>query len=406
MGPKEYFIVSVILLITAGICKIIYDYRKSIFIYLKKQKLKILPASFNVALSIEFQEGLNSGNYHAEIKNNLLKTIDEIKLTRLIKLMDFSDVYKFNSKEEAENFLRQKNLDLIIWGNFSQDNLKMEDKNINELNLNFTFGHPNDPQNKIGEMLLLDINSKLAKKNYRRIVEDSSYKDIKIISNNLFDVSVYIIGVTMKLYGKIGVSLNLFESLYSKLTKSNDPFVNYIIPHMLNCYELTIINATFNRNLFAIGKDCCRKMLEFKNDDFFALASMAFLQYRTGEVNESQKTVERLAKLYPNNPLTEVDVAFFRILEKDYKGAFKHYRNLIKFKSNQLNFNPIIVVDFLSENYEKFKEPAMLYGSGIISYYYADKKIAKYDLKEFIKKASEQSYKPMYRSAKKLLKAC
>lgn len=73
-------------------------------------------------------------------------------------------------------------------------------------------------------------------------------------------------------------------------------------------------------------------------------------------------------------------------------------------KFSVVNFNPQEVVEFLNDQYDLYKEPAFLYGSGIISYYFGDQIIGKEDFKKFISIANEDMYKSMYRKAKKLLK--
>ncbi|MCH8170746.1 MAG: hypothetical protein IIB07_06400, partial [Bacteroidetes bacterium] len=102
------------------------------------------------------------------------------------------------------------------------------------------------------------------------------------------------------------------------------------------------------------------------------------------------------------DPVTEVDVAYFRILQKNYTNSFKHYKNLANFQT--INFEPQEVIEFLCDEYDKLKEPALLFGVGIISYRFGDKKLAKNYFNLFLKKANEIKYKPMYREGKRIIK--
>lgn len=404
MTVAEFICSSLILMFIGGIGKTLYDYRQSIWIFIKKQRLKLFPVSFNVALSIEFEEGLNSGTYYQEITSNLKKAIEEQNLLDVLKLKDFSDIYKFDNREEAGNYREKKKLDLIIWGKFSKDNLKLDSKNVNVIDLNFTFGHPRDPDNKIGHMIIMDIKSNLATKSYWKIVEDNSFEDVKIISNNLFDISIYIVAVSLKMFGRIGTTIKLLESLYENLTVRQDPFKERLVPHLINCYELIVLDAVFDKNIYSIGKECCEKILKIKGNDLFGLSNLAVFQYHMGQKKEAKATVDKLLKSHPRAPVTEVDVAFFKILEKDYKGAFKHYQRLLNCTPEQLNFNIIYTIEFLNGIYDATKEPALLYARGFLSYFYADKKIGRHDLKDFLKKGNDHTYKEMYRSAKRILK--
>ena len=388
-------------LLIVGIAKVIYDYRKSILLWLKKQKLILLPVNFNVALSVDFKEGLNSGIYYEEIKKNLLQLIDNNRLHNHIKLKDFSDIQKFNNKSEAELFKTKKNIDLIIWGSFTNDGLKKDGESISKISLNFTYGHPENKERTIGQMVLLDINSKLALKNYWQIIDKQSLNDVEVVSNNIFDIATYILALTLKLYGRIEKSLSLFEHLYNSLSSRQDNFRQHIVPHLINCYELIIIENGINRKKFDIAKESCKKLLNFRKNNFFALSNLAVFQYKAGEKLEAEKNVELLLKLYPKNPLTELDVAFFRILQKNYKDAYKYYDRLLKHK--HIKFNPQDVVEFLTDAYRLYKDPALLYGSGMISMYFGDRKIAREDLKLFIRKANKETYKLMHKKAEKLL---
>lgn len=395
-------LVGLFLLAIGGVVKVSYDYRTKIFVWMKKQKLKIFPANFNIAFSLDFREGLNSGNYFNEIKKNFLRSIDSVGLQKHIRIRDFSDIKQFANREEAEFFRAKKSIDLIIWGGFTSDSLKINGEHISKINLSFTFGHPDIKEGTIGSMLILDISSKLAVKNYWQIVEKNSLKDIEIVSNNIFDIATYILALTLKLYGRIWKSIELFERLYNDLVSRKDNFSKHIVPHLLNCYSLVITEIGINRKNIKTGKEFCNKYLKFERKSFFALSNLAIFQYKTGEHDETEKTVDLLLKYHPKNPLTELDVAFIRILQGNYNSAFKHYERMLKFGA--INFNPQEVIEFLSLEYSVKKEPALLYGIAMISKYYGDETSAMEDFKMFLKKANEDKYKPMYRKAKIIIK--
>lgn len=237
-------------------------------------------------------------------------------------------------------------------------------------------------------------------KNWKKF-EDNSHNDIAIVSTNLFHLSTYILALTLKLYGKIEKSLNLFENLYVQLINSKDDFSNQIIPHLINCYDVLSIEYGVGKNDYTAAIEYCKKIIKFDSRNFNAISNLAIFNYKYGNRLESDKFIKLLTKHYPRSPITLVDVAFIKILEKDYKNAYKNYEKLIAYK--EINFSPLQVVDFLNTEYTKIKEPALLYGSGIISYYYGDRKIGKKDLKTFLKKAKSYDYKSMRYYANKLI---
>ena len=402
---SEIIIGGLILSAITGVVGLIYKHRKGIAHWYKKCKIKYFPIKFNVALSIQFDKQFNSGRYFNEIKKQLIGIIEQMGLSNIIVLKDFSDIYLFPDKKEAEAYRQKKNLDLIVWGEFSEDGLKIDNQDINKMNLNFTYGYPRDTrdkENRLGKAIILDINSRLALKNYWQIVDGNSYKDVEIISNNLSDISLYIVGLTLKFYGRLEESQEIFEKLFQKLNIKEDDFKNLVIPHLLDCYFLFIRDITLSKKNFEKGIEYCNKMLALSENNHFALSNIAVFYYKTGDMKKCEEIVEKLLKLYPKDPITEIDVAFIRIMQKRYKNAFKHYNKVLSMEA--VSFNPQEVIEFLGAEYEKCGEPALLYGSGIISYRFGgDKELTRMDLELFLKKANEKDYKEMYRKTKKIL---
>ncbi|MBU0731745.1 hypothetical protein KKC88_02595 [Patescibacteria group bacterium] len=403
MEITESIISGLILLIIGGLGTACWTYRKQLYNWLRARKLQWFPANFNIALSIEFDEGLNSGSYFKQIKKNINQVLKEQDLDKYVVVQDFSDIKKFKNQEEAEKFRNKKDIDLIIWGDFTVDNLKKDGNNINKLNLSFTFGHPDDKEKRIGKMILADLRSRMARKNYWNIIEHNSFEDIQIVSNNIFDLSIYTIALSLKIYGKIGKSIALLERLYNSLAKRNDDLIQSTAIHLIDDYTILVVEFGLNKKDFNKGIEFCNKILKLDVNNHFALTNLATFLYKQGKIAEAQKVVTELQQKYPSSTLTIVDLAFFKILEKNYKSAFKCYEKLVSIPVERLGFNPLEVVEFLNNEYQKNKEPALLYGSGILSYYFGDKIIAKNDLKLFLRKVNENSYKKMYRKAKKLI---
>lgn len=372
--------------------------------WFKKQGFKFFPANFNILICLETKEGINTGSYFQELKSNLLTAIDKAGLSSFIKVKDVSDLHKFNNKEEAESFRKRKDIDLIIWGELSSDRLKQNGKSVSEVRLNFTYGHPDDESKKLGEAIRFDINGRFALRNYWKIMEDSSFNDIKIVSSNIFDISLYILALTLKIYGQIEKSLTLFESLYKKYKETSDVFKESLKPHLYECYDLLIQNSLWNRRGNQKAEDYSKRLLLINNTHYSALTGLALAQYRLGKILESEATVQEIQLLYPNSAATLVDVAFFQILKGRYGKAYETYKKLIRiYKKQAPGFNAQQVLEFLYEEYERTKEPALLYATGIISWYFGDPELARKDLEIFAGLQLIGKYKYMQNHAKRLL---
>lgn len=364
--------------------------------------LYIFPINFNIALSLDFKEGLNSGVYFEEIKRSLEKNINEYKLEGILRFKDCSDIVKFKTDKEAEKFIKKKQINLLIWGGFSKDNLKSKGKVRNDLDLRFTYLSPNDKENKFINFVKLDVNSKLALKNYWKIIEENSSDDLKIVSSNIFIISNYIIGLTTKLAGNIITATAIFENLHSSLKKDKDQFIKQVEFHLYNCYEI-LVRIYYQRNKHLEVTEICEKMIAIWPKDLFCIGNLATNYYKLNKIQESKKYVELMKATHPNEPITHINSAFILLTENKYYEAHEAYRKAVRCKNSDLNYEPLDVVDFLIKEYEKSKMIGISYGIGVISYYYGDRIIAENFLKDFLN-SQEVTCNKMRDNAERLLK--
>lgn len=393
---------AIVLLIIGYFCS--GPFWKWFILTFNKIKFRVWPTMFNVGISIKFKEGKNSETYFNQIKQNLLENVDALGLTRIIKICDWSNTHIFKNREEANRYCVKQGLDLIIWGTFSIDGSKENGKPINDVELKFTYRYPKDKADKsdhLGEAISRDIYSKLAVKNYWKILDNNSASDIKIISKNITDISLYILGLTLKFNWRLFDSIRIFEQLFRKLQTENDSLKDAVIVHLIDCYSILIGESVYKKDYLA-AKKYCEKILTYQKNNFSAIAGLARFEYETGNKEKSKQIVANLLSSFPNNPTVIVDAAFISIIQGKYKEAYNHYEKLRSIKT--INFDPLDVVEFLGEEYKKRKEPAFLYASSIISYYWTtDRILAKEDLKKFLQTSNELNYKHMRKRARSLL---
>lgn len=379
---KISIIISILLLILWRLA-IPKENKKSINVFLKKNYLRIFPISFNIAISIEFEEWLNSWQYYKEILKQLNIMIKEEWLETYLKIKDCSEIIIFNNNKDAENFLNKNWLDLVIRWDFSTDNLKKDWKNINNLKFNLSYKTVNN--NKKKQALRADIQSKFIEKRYWTIIEESSYNDINIVSNNINILCLYTLWVSLKVLGKISDSINIMEKLHRMLCNKGDDFSKHTKFHIIDSCWLILLNSIFDKKSYDLWIKYWEKIFNIDPNNHDALWNIAILYYKKWEIDKAKSFIDKLNSLYPNSQITKIDTAFLKIKEKSYSSAYKIYEEIRNFNRKNIMFNPQTAIEILRTEYTTNKEPAFLYASWILSYYFWDKIIAKKDFKTFLK---------------------
>lgn len=400
---------QLILLCISGVWWLIFFYRNPIYKIIQKIILKFFPSSFNVAFSVESNSGLNSWVYFKEFIDKFEKIIWDENLENVIKINNFSDIYKFKSNKEAEKFRNKKWIDLIVWWKFSNDTLRKNWKKINDLKLKYTCFILQDSNWNIGKLVQHDISTKLQEKNKWTINDDNSYSDVEIVWNNLFDMALYILSISLRMQWDFFKSTELLERHLNNLFKRKDPFSKHIQNHLIWNYKAFIINSILSSNKYnkkvkyKEWKEYCNKILQFYPKNYFALTNLAFFEYSLWNRYEATQLIEKIKEYYSKNPSSIINIAFLYLIDEKYKESYKWYSKLYNVWIEQLDFNPIETLNFLSIEYTNNKNPGILFASGYISYLYWDKTLAKKDLQKFLKLIDKSKAKNMFHKADKLV---
>lgn len=306
-------------------------------------------------------------------------------------------------------------MDVLVWGRFSTS-MKNEGEEFNKIDLNFTFNHRDDEKGIISEMIKMDIVSKVKNsanketelENYIKIQEKASYKDIRLVSERVSFLSIYISTLIMKISGVEG-SVERCIKVYEKIMRSNIKFnKKEIYTHLINCYELQIFKLGISnrfRELFELS----RKLYELEPENCNALIALSYSGYKIGKIQESKLAVKECYRLYPILDAPTLNAAFFDIIEKDYKSAFKKYSRIQE--NRDLNLNCVQVNKFFEEEFSKSNyDPAFLYANAVMSKLSVNEIVAREDFSKFIDEVEKMdeirknNYKEMYRDAKKKIK--
>jgi len=383
-------ITGIIILIISQIMKKF----KILKIYLLKIRYKFFPINANIVFSMEYKENFKTETYFKELKRQFETLTQKTGIFKLLKIKDVSGIYKISSQKEAAIFITKKKVNLLIWGRFSTDELKKDGEIINIPTFNFQYRYISDKDNSIEPLLTSDIKSRIQIKAFKEILDKSSFDDLQILSKSVFDTSIYIIAVTLKISGFIKESTDYFENLYKSIYDNKDAFKLSLLPHLKNNYEVLMILLFDKTNPdIEIGIKYTEKYLKLVPDDYLVMSNLAFCKYQLGKTSEAYIYIKKAYEINPNFQLCQINM------------AFKIYDKFFSLKSD-LKFSPMEVIVFLEHEYSKDSDSSLLYGSGVINYNFGDKKIAKKDFQRFLEVADNVGMKEMVRKAKILIPKC
>ncbi len=383
---------------------------KKIKIWYKKLRYKFFPLDAKIVFSLEYKEGLKTESYFAELKKQFNSLNERTGIFKNDKIVDISGIYNITNIKDAEEFLLSKNVDMLIWGRFSTDDLKINGELINIPEFNFQYKYLNDKDNRIGKFVNLDVSSRMKLQKFNPIKDKNSLTDIQILSKSVFDSASYILAITLKLYGRTKESTDYLERLFNNISDPNNRFKNSLIPHLMNNYEILIGSfvSKINPNVKE-GMKYCESYCRIDHSSVWVLCNLAYCKYSLGFISEADAIIEKAYLIDPTYPSCQLNLAFKMIREKNYKRAFKLYDKF--FNKNlewldQINFSHMEVIDFFEQEFAKLRDPALLYGSAILNYIFGDKETAKEDFVRFLKLADTVKMKEMVRKAKTLVNKC
>lgn len=402
---QENLIIAIAPVLVTGLGWLLYKHRKQISKCIKKLLTNNLPQNQTITFSIKRNEELNSGAYYDEIKRVYLFNLERYGLSEKISHKDFSDIFLFKDKNEAENYRNEKDLDLILWGEFSNDQLMRQGVKESEFTLNVTYGFNHHETNK--EVVSSDITARIEKiiaiKNKWKIRNTESLEDVKDVADSLFTLSLFTLGLTLANRGRILDAAYIFEKLFIYLRDKNDTTLSLLKPYIKDCNLFLLAFEVKRKNIdWSVVCKLSSNILVVEPLDLNALVSSALSLYKLNRLAESELAVQKLIATYPRSGAARVNFAFMHVLKKNYDNALRQYKKV--FSESNIDFATVEIIDFLNTEYEKTKEPALRFASGAISYYLnQDKNLAVKDLNEFLEIAIESTYGLMYKEARKIL---
>ncbi|MBN8584797.1 MAG: hypothetical protein J0M37_06835 [Ignavibacteria bacterium] len=306
---------------------------------------------------------------------------------------------------KANKYLIENKLDLILWGNGFYGNLNNE--KVYQFKIQYTL-KINEYIKDNFEFLLNDI-SKILFNRAWNVKEANELDEIITVSDNLFEVCLYIIGIYFISDDKSEQAIKLFNNLKIFIIKGNAD--NLLKSARLEKIDKMLAEAYFVTGLNAhlIGemeksRDALLKIPDLVINKIPIYITLARTYYFLGDLKQAKYFTDEIRLLDKNHSVVFLNNAFFSILNKNYKKVrywYEEFRKLHQIKDLDL----YSVIEFLENEFNKNKsEFAYIYGLAIVNGF-IDIIIMKRELKKFITKAKKnRNYRTLIESANNILK--
>jgi len=356
---------------------------------LKNKIFRSLSINLNIGIALNLPQ-------NQEIIDYCNGNIKKYNLSNIISFFDTTNKCPYNKKENVEKYLSNSKFNLIVW-RAAED---IENKQGEKIIIYFT--HFDDREKVISSLIKKELNSLVSQEAMLNIFSNTIVDDFEIERKNIFEFSLYLTAFSVAYFGNIRGAKIIFENLFNILKERNSILKEKTLEKLQSIYVIEA-NELVWKNRFIDARDILNKSFEINSLHLDTLAGLALVFFKIGDKIQSKKFVDELLSKFPRSSVTEVDVAFFRIMSGDYKNALKHYE---RYKDS--NPDPAIsiqVTAFLNERIdENPTEFGLLFGRGYMEWLGGLESLYRKDLEIFIRRASKiGKYNDLVNKARKIL---
>jgi tetratricopeptide (TPR) repeat protein len=384
-----------------GICAIFFIWSICWFILSGRV---MIPSSKKIVIFCFDVDSEAHKNYKRVLKR-IYTSIYDLGLSQNIKLTNIAQDIITN-KLRAHKYRKNNRVDLIIWGNAEYGNLNSQ--KVLRFELQHTMSITESLSIKLN-LFLTDVNLILQKKDWT-IREINELEEFKVVSDNLFETILFIIGLYFFDEGNFVESIKVFESILPLLLEKEKK--NIYLEHHIQASRIRalLIDLYFlqGRKYHDEGRiddslNLYKKIPEHLPNPIPLYMMLGRVYYLNGDENNAQLYTEKIRKLNKRHPAVCLNLAFFGIRQKNYDRVIFWYNELLKHKV-LVDVDIFPAINFLENEYNKNQsEIAYLYALGIVNGYIDPKKRIS-ELRKFMSKAKKRNeYSILYQRAKELV---
>lgn len=356
----------------------------------------------------------SSINYKEEIIKQLKEQRRTYRLEDKIKIIDLpSDVY-FENQSDAEKYISRRNIRLLIWGNTSEGKIKGDQSTRFNISLSYLFSYvksKEDLEDKSKNNIIYGIDQAI-KRNYWTINDFDSFSAISVVSGNIFEISLFSIGVCLASNPEKGdrmTAINILEKLLSIIKKRN-PDANFPQLSIVRKQVISLLIFLYGdmaRLVWLEGGDILNsielfnKIFLLNNNDWATHQNISTLYWISGDKSNAKFHTRRAIRINPNHPATRLNKAFLLIDSRKYDFAGREYK---KIKSIS-GVDAMTTLNIMEPEIEKQSDNhGFLFAVGWFNINFMDSNRGEEQLKKFLDVVQEnEEYRELINIAKGLL---
>jgi len=344
-----------------------------------------------------------------EVRASFQREINKLGLSDFVKIRKLPSDLNFQTNKQAEKYLMNKGLRVIVWGDTST--VTVGGVTTSVFNIQSSYQHkPMDNANKAS---LANTIQKGVQRSKWSVSHDDSLAGLAVVSGNVLEVSLYTLAVCLVSVStpeSVGYAVQVLERIKGLLlTRQQDEnFPNLgetqqeIDMLLAAQYARLSEYHLFETQNVAQSRIWANKWVNLEPRSYNANIQAARLAWDTGDRNSALQHTSRAAQIAPQECLHRLNLGFFHFYDNKFGKGIVQYRKL---GDRVYRTNIVQVVAFILGVYDKTKKPALLYAAGWLSMKFGDSTLGKELLEDFIEKAKEgASYAPLVKEARKALK--
>ncbi len=300
----------------------------------------------------------------------------------------------FKENRAAEKYAKNNGVDLLIWGDTESGTDKGEKITILHPSFTFhlrTFGTDENVRELQLKKFLKTIEP-IVKGKKLSINHTSTLPSIKIVSDNLSAVSLYMISKCLMSFGYLEMAYKYLLRLREEITNESEYLDKKLIDELSKRLSLQLAEfLSYYFSVISIDHDkasyYCQQALSLNPGSLPALVNYARLLWLQGKRSQARQLSVLAWRTHPGNDIIRCNLAFFALVEGKYKKAIKSYNSI----KRDVQTNILDVIEFLEREFESSNDLALLFGAGYLNIRSADTERGKQLLQKFVEKATAQN---------------